>query len=157
MPYKDIEKSRAHAREYARTRDKNLVAAYHKDWNSSNKTKVNLANKKWRDNNPVKIQKIKTSLKARMMATKSNAIKAGREWDLHFENFKNRPKVCFYTGFKLTLKPRCMNTLSFDRVDNNKGYVDDNVVFCCDMVNTMKSNLNMACFKAICKAISEKS
>ena len=43
--------------------------------------------------------------------------------------------------------------VSVDRVDSNKGYLKDNVVLCCDSVNTMKMKLDTKEFLNICKEI----
>jgi hypothetical protein len=51
---------------------------------------------------------------------------------------------CFYTDKPLIVAHgigSMPDTLSADRLDNSKGYVQGNVVFCCRRVNTIKSNL----------------
>jgi hypothetical protein len=48
-------------------------------------------------------------------------------------------KRCYYTGERFDEE----NTLTFDRVDNNKGYTDDNVVACSRSFNELKKNLTV--------------
>jgi hypothetical protein len=64
------------------------------------------------------------------------------------------PKICYYTGIALTNKRNLPNTLSLDRIDSNKGYTKNNVVFCCAKINIMKSDMDVDEFIDLCKKIS---
>jgi hypothetical protein len=54
---------------------------------------------------------------------------------------------CYYTGLPLEIlkifewKDNFVNSISLDRLDPNKGYIQGNVVFCLYSVNTMKGKL----------------
>ena len=56
---------------------------------------------------------------------------------------------------EIALKGYAYNSyvVSVDRVDSNKGYLKDNVVLCCDSVNTMKMKLDTKEFLNICNKI----
>lgn len=66
-----------------------------------------------------------------------NALKAGIEFNLSLMTVYNlcRSKRCHFTGVKLTAE-----NFTFDRVDNQKGYVPGNVVACCHNFNQLKSD-----------------
>jgi hypothetical protein len=62
-------------------------------------------------------------------------------FDLSFRKCKRllMTKRCYYTG-----KPfDDTDTLTFDRVDNSKGYTDNNVVACSRSFNELKKNLTV--------------
>ena len=74
------------------------------------------------------------------------AKKAGHEFALTFEQYKNliMQPTCYYTDVLLS---RCKGKsedqidtdLTLDRVDNNYGYIDGNVVACCYAANQLKA------------------
>lgn len=60
--------------------------------------------------------------------------------------FEWQKNLCFYTGEKMLLKRgvgRKPNAISLDRIDNSKGYIIKNVVFCCSRVNFTKGNFSL--------------
>ncbi len=63
------------------------------------------------------------------------------------------PLVCFYTGVPLSLKTNEYTTVSLDRLDNEKGYTKNNVVFCCRFINVMKSTLSYDQFVTACGTV----
>lgn len=59
--------------------------------------------------------------------------------------FKKQNGLCFYSGIPMkTHGTKDYDTISLDRVDSNKGYIKNNVVFCLNSVNIMKSNHNLS-------------
>lgn len=50
--------------------------------------------------------------------------------------------LCFYTKEALTLEPNNRRTISLDRVKPSLGYVHNNVVLCCDIINKMKWDMD---------------
>lgn len=91
---------------------------------------------------------------------KLRAKKENIDWDLTddqcMEIFKRN---CTYCGSKPS-RERKRNTSVFiyngiDRVNNNKGYIFDNVVSCCMRCNYMKSNLTVDEFLGHIKKIWE--
>lgn len=78
------------------------------------------------------------------------AIKEGTEFTLTKEHlidlYDLQEGKCFYSDIKLTLmtgKGRLPTGISIDRVDNSKGYTNENIVLCTSRFNTIKSNLTM--------------
>ena len=96
-------------------------------------------------------------------AYKSSAKKRGYSFELTEKQFKELTQQdCFYCGAKPS------NIYNFngyfgeyiyngiDRIDNNKGYVIDNVVPCCKRCNHAKNNLTLREFKNWIKRISDR-
>lgn len=52
-------------------------------------------------------------------------------------------KRCYFSKEILSRIPNEPNQLTFDRIDNKKGYTDDNVVVCSYKINKLKSNLTI--------------
>lgn len=48
------------------------------------------------------------------------------------------------------------NVMSVDKVDPNKGYTKDNIVFCCNAVNMFKAHHNFKNLEPIIKGLYEK-
>jgi hypothetical protein len=114
-------------------------------------------NKKWHNNNKKHIsehnRKYRENLDVRFSNWKYNAFVRKIEWNLNFDDIKNIPLICFYTNIKLTKETNKFNTVSLDRMDSNKGYTKDNVVFCCAGVNVMKQSSSILEFLSICKIV----
>ena len=64
-----------------------------------------------------------------------------------------KTKKCFYTGVEMNHIHEDVNQLTFDRVDNEKGYTDDNVVACCRIINMRKTDLKISEIELIYKAL----
>ena len=64
-----------------------------------------------------------------------------------------KTKKCFYTGVEMNHTHEDANQLTFDRVDNEKGYTDDNVVACCRIINMRKTDLKISEIELIYKAL----
>lgn len=73
----------------------------------------------------------------------SSAQSRGLDFDLSFEYVKKllEYNTCFYTNVQFTEDGP--NARSFDRVDNEKGYVIGNVVACTTDINGKKNNLSI--------------
>lgn len=93
-------------------------------------------------------------LKNRLIRWKYNADKRNIEWKISLEDLQNMPQICYYTGIELTLKPNNKNTISLDRLYSDKGYVKENVVFCCADINKMKREFPVEYFLYLCKKIA---
>lgn len=72
---------------------------------------------------------------------RKNAIKLGVEFTVQLSDL-DIPKVCPYLGTKLDYYAhhRADNAITFDRIDNTKGYVKGNVVICSWRANRIKSD-----------------
>jgi hypothetical protein len=73
----------------------------------------------------------------------SSAQSRNLDFDLTFEYVKNllEYSTCFYTN--VTFTEDGPNARSFDRVDNDRGYVIGNVVACTTDINGKKNNLTI--------------
>jgi hypothetical protein len=64
---------------------------------------------------------------------------------------------CYYSGLEMHQpikgKKRNMYSASIDRIDNKKGYIKGNVVWCCWFYNQAKSNLEIKEFIMLCSLV----
>jgi len=81
--------------------------------------------------------------KRRFSAARRKVIALGKwEWKLEFEPYKVLIEMpCYYCGYHYS---ECGSGI--DRYDNTIGYVPGNVVACCGVCNTMKSNFPVEFF-----------
>jgi hypothetical protein len=93
------------------------------------------------------------TLKRRFRVWKYGAKHRGLEFSLTFNDIESLPQMCYYTQIPLTVEPNHNHTLSLDRVDSSKGYIKDNVVFCCSFINLMKGKLSYEQFINACRNI----
>jgi len=103
------------------------------------------------------------SMRARICNYKIDAKKRGHNFELTEEQFfKTTQKDCYYCGTKpnnISKYHNCNGSYIYnglDRIDNNKGYLIDNVIPCCKFCNTAKSNLTLQEFKDWIKKVSER-
>lgn len=95
----------------------------------------------------------RVSLKGRLKAVKTRAVVWDREFDLDLQWAESQPMICYYSGQELTLDTHKPNTLSFERIDNSKGYTRDNTVFCSNIINIMKKAMTKDDFINLCRNI----
>ena len=81
--------------------------------------------------------------KSKLKSWKQSAKHRNIEWNLTLEFIESLPLICAYTGRQLTLETNHINTISLDRIDNKKGYTEDNVVLCCVYINLAKNDLEL--------------
>lgn len=69
----------------------------------------------------------------------------GIEVNLTFNSLKKcmHTKKCFFTGVKLDFEDGSPHQLTIDRLDNDRGYVDGNVVACSSEFNKIKGCLTL--------------
>src|SRR5208282_3872633 len=76
----------------------------------------------------------------RFSHAKSQAKRRQLEWTLTIEIFsKISNEPCYYCKEKLLLRDG-LGGSHLDRMDNTKGYTEDNVVSCCKICNTIRNN-----------------
>lgn len=81
-------------------------------------------------------------LTSRYSFYKSNAKVRGLIFNLSLEDFNDITKEpCYYCG-GYNGKFDSVPFSGVDRIDSNKGYVQDNVIPCCEVCNKMKNNLS---------------
>lgn len=138
-------KSKEYAKEYYK-RNKDKMLAYTKEYKLNNKDKV----AKWTK----KRYSYDMTLDKKIKEWKTKAKKRNIEWNLTTEYIKSIPMVCFYTGEELTVDRNKDNTISLDRIDSNKGYVEGNVVFTSWIINRAKHILSSNDFINMCNKVS---
>jgi len=85
----------------------------------------------------------------RCSAYKSRAKARKWNFDLDYkfliDLFYKQKGLCHYTGYTMRLEgQKDFDTLSLDRVQSDKGYTKDNVVFVLNCVNMLKSNYDIS-------------
>lgn len=92
-------------------------------------------------------------IEARVANIRSRCKRKSLECDIDAGYLKNileeQQYKCYYTGVKLVKnkgRPK-YNSISFDRVDPNKGYIKTNIVACCYAANSFKGSLELQQFK----------
>ena len=93
----------------------------------------------------------------RLKEVRRRAKKGKFPCDIDFEflerKFDEQKGLCFYSKLPMTKEVGKSNTASIDRVQPSNGYTKDNVVLCCDIVNSMKSSMSYETFYDLCKNI----
>ena len=94
----------------------------------------------------------------KLLTIKENAEHRGIVFNLSFAKLKREMhrKKCYFTGRKFSYIERGGNTqdvLSIDRLDNDKGYTDSNIVACTSTVNAFKANLTIDEIKLMAKKL----
>lgn len=91
----------------------------------------------------------------RLVSTSNSAYKRGIEFDLSFAKLKKvmQTKKCYITGVQLTHVNGDDNKLTLDRLDNEKGYSDDNIIACAHVVNQQKGSLSVKQIEQMYKAL----
>lgn len=96
------------------------------------------------------------NLKLTQAKQKSQAL--GRDFDLTIKDIlylwgKQNGK-CYYTDESMSQIYKNSLCFSIDRVDNNKGYVLENVVLCLKNVNKMKQTFSQSEFIELCRKVA---
>jgi len=114
--------------------------------------------------NKRRISSLKSVLNSRLKGAKATSKKKGREFNLTLDCLldllEKQEGKCFYTGEIMTVGGEERSTftsafsISIDRVDSSKEYVEGNVVLCCWRVNQMKSEFSVEDLKFWCERIS---
>jgi hypothetical protein len=112
-----------------------VIKVYNKITNENEEVKVPTHLTKVESNN----QKYKQSSKGRFLAIKSGAKKRKMEFELTWLEYEEEfyKKSCFYCGDTST---------GIDRLDNKKGYIQNNMLACCEWCNKMKLNYSFEFF-----------
>lgn len=95
----------------------------------------------------------------KLVAIKTSADSRGIEFNLSLKRVRQllNTKKCFISGVKLNRIQQDPNQLTFDRLDNTKGYTDDNVVACSLRMNRLKDSLTIDDITMLYMAIQKKS
>lgn len=95
----------------------------------------------------------------KMVSIKTSADNRGIEFDMSLRRVRQllNTKKCFITGVDLNRTHGDENQLTFDRLDNSKGYTDDNVVACSLRMNRLKDSLTIDDIMMLYLAVQKKS
>lgn len=86
--------------------------------------------------------------RGKYLSYKKDALRRNIKWNLSFEEFNQFwQKPCYYCKTKI-------KTIGLDRVNNQEGYIKNNIVPCCMGCNRAKSYLSKECFINICKRVA---
>lgn len=113
--------------------------------------------KKWRDDNPEKVQTTNKERNENIDYHYSNYKRTAELKNLEFELEKETyiqivKTACHYCAI---IQEKGFNGM--DRLDSSKGYITDNVVSCCEMCNYMKKCLSPDVFVKIAEHIASYS
>lgn len=125
-----------------------------KEYKEKNKLKINANQREYRKKNKKKLQLKKKeyarSFDGRFIKSKNNALHRGLVWKITKSQYKELLKEsCIYCNNEIENKETKLNFsfcgdatgVGLDRIDNNKGYVKDNVVRCCGFCNNLRGRL----------------
>jgi len=106
----------------------------------------------WKKRNIYLNNNIEAYLQDRITSIKTKRGDKGFDIDLEYilYIYNKQEGLCIYTGTEMITKKGVGlldNTLSFDRINSEKGYIKGNVVLCTKKINVCKSNLNQETFK----------
>jgi hypothetical protein len=95
----------------------------------------------------------------KMISIKQSADTRGIIFDMSFKRVRQLLNMnkCFITGANLNRVNGDDNQLTFDRLDNTKGYIDSNVVACSLRMNRVKDALTVEDITMLYTAIVKKS
>lgn len=95
----------------------------------------------------------------KLLAIKSSADSRGIEFNLSLRKVKKllNTKKCYISGVELNKIQKDDNQLTFDRLDNSKGYIDDNVVACSLRMNRLKGELTIEDITMLYNSVVKKS
>lgn len=158
-----IKKRGIYSKEYRKKNNKQRTE-YNKEYRKENREKYNLWEKQYYEKNREKhSMKSKnwreTNGKYKMLHlhAKSRAKNKNIQYELSPEIIKSLVEKqggkCFFTGIPFSdhseykIRPF---TASIDRLDNNKGYILDNVRMVCTMVNKAKNIYDLSLFDEMC-------
>lgn len=90
-----------------------------------------------------------------------SALTRGYSWeiDIEFVNamYEEQDGLCVYSGLPISWSVKGWDhTASLDRIDNDKGYTEDNVQLVHKEVNMMRGSLDDERFKELCVLIADK-
>lgn len=141
----------------ARGRDMKYYQAYRERKREEDfegyRANINEVRKEWMDKNRGHMcQWAKTHVNTRLSAIKSSAQTRGKSWNITDELAKElMTSPCHYCG----LIDMNIRVNGIDRVNNDIGYENGNVVPCCKLCNYFKKNYTVDEFLAHAKRITE--
>ena len=95
----------------------------------------------------------------RLISLYNSAHSRNIDFDLSFNTVKKilNSKKCYFTGVALNTITADKNQLTFDRIDNERGYINNNVVACSKEFNEKKANLTISDIRLMVKGFEKKN
>tara|TARA_R110002020_G_scaffold426533_1_gene635941 strand:+ start:255 stop:599 length:345 start_codon:yes stop_codon:yes gene_type:complete len=93
----------------------------------------------------------------KFLAKATSSKDRGIEFSIPFAEFTelSRTPKCYFTGVPLNTISGDANQHTYDRIDNDKGYVSGNVVACSLVFNQIKGNLTVLQINQLYKGIKK--
>ena len=94
----------------------------------------------------------------KLLQIQARAIKKNLEFDMSLAKVRTlmNTQRCFFTNIVMSRGDgNDENQLSFDRIDNSKGYTDENVVACTTRINQLKRSLSIEDIEYLYKGIQK--
>lgn len=84
---------------------------------------------------------------------KDKKMKTDLDFDFLIDLYRKQNGKCYYSGVSMDFYINSLTLMSVDRLDSNIGYLKDNVVMCCWVINNMKQDLSVSDFIDWCKKV----
>jgi hypothetical protein len=101
---------------------------------------------------------LKGTISNKRQSAQKRAKRDGYEFDISTEFlhclWKQQDGKCALTGVEMGFIGQKWLSPSIDRIDNSKGYTEDNVQWVCWRANDAKSNMNNGDFVTMCLAVA---
>lgn len=109
-----------------------------KQWYANPEVKA----RKWCLRKQKRAKHIRYKIQDRIAAWRKKTPDSNLTVDYLVELWEKQKGLCYYTGLEMNWRAKRIEKLgmSLDRLDPSLGYIQDNVVFCCYLANTMKWN-----------------
>jgi hypothetical protein len=94
----------------------------------------------------------------KLVAIELSATSRGKDFDLSLKTIRRllKAKNCFFTGVEMNDQHGHQNQRTLDRLDNEKGYVEGNLVACTKKVNNLKGSLSVQDIINLYKGLKKK-
>ena len=120
---------------------KACAAIRDKKWYENNKERKKESSKKWHENNKEHVYNLNRTTKVRYRHLKNSAKSRDLEMQISFEQYAEiiKESKCYYCDASLV----GTTGSSLNRIDNNKGYLVENVKPCCGTCNSIMNNYSI--------------
>jgi hypothetical protein len=133
--------------------NKEYRLSYDKQYRTINKDKIRIRNQK-RYTGLTLDQKFEQLLKT---AQKRKTVKVFISVEHIKDAWKKQEGRCAYTKLPLTSEAHQLNTVSLDRIDSSKDYVEGNIQLVCVPINVMKMDSTEEQFIHFCSLVTQNN
>jgi len=100
-------------------------------------------------------QRLSALARTAQQRAKSKGIPFDIDAGYLLELYEQQMGLCAYSGIELSLDTNCDQAVTIDQIRPAQGYIKDNVVLACMLINNMKSNMNRERFLDMCNLVLE--